>query len=400
MMRGGSGFHHERQDGMTDSYVLYGSYASYYTAKVRACLRKKGIPFVERLPSAPRFREHVRPTSGSHRIPQLETPDGAVLQDSVEIVDHLEAQHPGVPAFPRSPRQRLAVHLMELFGSEGLVRLAWQFRWYFPDENDYFVKMDFGRSFKPEGSDEELLHYGNVIAERMLSRGALEDGDAIRAALREEYVALLEHLEAHFRHHPYLLGGHPSNADYAVMGALHAHMGRDPAPLRVMQAHAPRVFRWVEHMLVPEIRSPEFYEHPIEFFPDDALPDTFETLLKHLAGRYGPQFSRNARSWAAHARLRANEPDGTVLSEPGDQPTLEAVASDGDADSEDAGPCNLYHAWVAQRVQRHYRGLPPAARESCEPLIETLGLDALVRRNPVRWLDRRDNRLLLGTATD
>jgi hypothetical protein len=29
-------------------YTLYGSYASYCTAKARACLRKKGVPFVER----------------------------------------------------------------------------------------------------------------------------------------------------------------------------------------------------------------------------------------------------------------------------------------------------------------------------------------------------------------
>jgi hypothetical protein len=35
----------------TDIYTLYGSYASYYTAKARACPRKKGVPFVERLPS-------------------------------------------------------------------------------------------------------------------------------------------------------------------------------------------------------------------------------------------------------------------------------------------------------------------------------------------------------------
>ena len=48
---------------MTDTYTLYGSYASYYTAKSRSHLRKKGIPFVERLPSENRFREHVRPTS-------------------------------------------------------------------------------------------------------------------------------------------------------------------------------------------------------------------------------------------------------------------------------------------------------------------------------------------------
>ena len=36
---------------MSDQYTLYGSYASYYTAKVRSYLRKKGVPFVERLPA-------------------------------------------------------------------------------------------------------------------------------------------------------------------------------------------------------------------------------------------------------------------------------------------------------------------------------------------------------------
>ena len=61
---------------MSDPYILYGSYASYYTAKVRSYLRKKAIPFVERLPSDPMFRNKVRPYSGSHRIPQLLAPDG------------------------------------------------------------------------------------------------------------------------------------------------------------------------------------------------------------------------------------------------------------------------------------------------------------------------------------
>ena len=75
---------------MAETYTLYGSYASYYTAKVRTYLRKKGIPFVERLPSDPMFRNKVRPDSGSHRIPQLITPESEVIQDSVEIVDRLE----------------------------------------------------------------------------------------------------------------------------------------------------------------------------------------------------------------------------------------------------------------------------------------------------------------------
>ena len=72
---------------MSDRCFLYGSHASYFTAKTRCYLRKKGIPFTERLPSHPRFRAHVRPGTGSHRIPQLELPDGTVLQDTVEIFD-------------------------------------------------------------------------------------------------------------------------------------------------------------------------------------------------------------------------------------------------------------------------------------------------------------------------
>ncbi len=367
--------------------TLYGSYASYYTAKVRAYLRKKGIPFVERLPSDPHFRAHIRPTSGSHRIPQLETADGLVLQDSVAIVDYLEARYPQVPAYPDSPRQRLAVHLMELLGSEGLVRLAWQYRWFF-EGNLHFVKMDFGRSFRPQGSDDELLHYGNVIAERMLSRGNLDNGPEVRAAIEAEYVALLEKLEAHFSHHPYMLGGHPSAADYALMGALHAHMGRDPEPLRVMQDHGPRTFRFMEHMLVPEIVAPEFFDVPVAYPENDALPETFVEVLAHLGSRYGPQFERNALAWAAQAETRQNDPTGTPLADPGDQPVLES-GSDGPA-------CNLYHAWVSQRAQQHYAGLNATERASCDPFLEGCGLAGLVAVRPSRLISRQDNRLCLG----
>ena len=380
---------------MNAPYTLYGSYASYYTAKVRAYLRKKGIPFVERLPSAPRFREHIRSTSGTHRIPQLEMPDGEVLQDSIAIVDRLEALHPEVPAFPETPQQRLAVHLMELFGSEGLVRLAWQHRWFF-EENDYFVKMDFGRSFSPQGSDEELMHYGNVIADRMLSRGALDKDPDRQAALDAEYVALLEKLETHFQLHPYMLGGHPSAADYALMGALHAHMGRDPAGLRVMQNHAPRVFRWIEHMLVPEIQSPEFFDRPIEYPPDDELPETFVAFLAHLATQYAEGFTLNALAWAEHARLKQNEPEGEVIAGPGEQPQLAPVEVEWKGAARELR-CNVYYAWASQRAQRYYAGLSQSDCEATSSLVAIDGISGLLRARPIRWLERTpDNSLVLG----
>jgi hypothetical protein len=81
---------------MPNPYTLYGSYASYYTAKSRSHLRKKGIPFVERLPSEPKFRDTVRPTSGSHRIPQLLTPDGLVIQGQCRDTRSFGGQIPKV----------------------------------------------------------------------------------------------------------------------------------------------------------------------------------------------------------------------------------------------------------------------------------------------------------------
>ena len=144
---------------MADYYTLYGSYASYYTAKSRSYLRKKGIPFVERLPSDPLFRNKVRPASGSHRIPQLLTPDGIVIQDTVAIQDYLETRFPELPAIPPTPKQQIFVHLMELLASEGLVRLAWLHRWMF-EENYSFVKSDFGLRLNPKAATKNCLSTG------------------------------------------------------------------------------------------------------------------------------------------------------------------------------------------------------------------------------------------------
>lgn len=378
---------------MPATYTLYGSYASYYTAKVRTYLRKKGIPFVERLPSDPMFRNKVRPESGSHRIPQLLTPDGRVIQDSVEIVDALEPLFAEIPAFPATPRQRVFVHLMELLGSEGLVRLAWLHRWLF-SENDAFVKMDFGRSFKPQGSDEELVKYGNLIADRMRSYGLPEATDAAKESLDSKYQALLSLFEAHLVEHPYFLGGQPSAADYAVMGAMHAHLGRDPAGLRTMQDHAPRTFRWMEHMIVPEVVSPEFFAHPVEYLPGDEVPQTALNLLNFIAGEYGQQFVLGALAFdQAMARLGVGE--GYELAPDKDQPRLasERVTFAG---REHEHSADLYAVWVGQRAQRCYQSQPAEVRSSIDELLGE-GLAGELVRAPLRYhLQRVNNRLIIG----
>lgn len=374
------------------THTLYGSYASYYTAKSRSLLRKKGIPFVERLPSESRFRELVRATSGTHRIPQLLTPGGQVIQDSVEILDHLEAEFPEVPAFPPAPCQRTFTHLMELLGSEGLVTLAWQHRWLFPENLD-FVKKDFGRSFRPQGSDEELVKYGSLIADRMMSYSLPPTSEAIREGLDNEYLAVLALLESHLQHHPYLLGGHPSAADYAIMGAMHAHLGRDPAGLRYMQQHAPRVFRWVEHMLTPEIQSPEFYDTPIAYPDDDQIPETALNFLRHIAERYGDSFLLGSLAFQ-QAMDRLNPTSGYALAPETDQPSLEPmeVTFEGRDYNHKA---NLHHVWLAQRAQCYFQDLNDAQRQIVEKTLNSAKASALLNA-PTTWrIQRRQNRLFV-----
>ena len=300
-------------------YLLYGAYASYYTAKVRCYLRKKGIPFAERLPSDPTFREVVRPRLAIPHSPNPCT-DGEVIQDSVAIVDALEKVFPDVPAHPSTPRQRLFVHLMELLGSEGLVTLAWKHRWLF-EENIPFITRDFGRTFQPQGDDQALMKYGQLIADRMTSYGLPAMTPDVQQTLDRQYIALLDRLEAHFIDHPYLLGGHPSQADYSIMGALHAHMGRDPAGLRQLQLHGPRTLRWVEHMLTPEIQSPEWFDRAIAYPADDAIPDTAMVILTWLADEFAAPMVCHLHAFASACESGAVRA-GKVIDSEHDQPLL------------------------------------------------------------------------------
>ncbi len=381
---------------MSSNYTLYGSYASYYTAKVRSYLRKKGIPFVERLPSDPVFRSEVRPASRTHRIPQVRTPEGRIVQDSIAIIDYLETRFEAMPALPKTPKQGVFVRLMELLASEGLVALAWKHRWLFP-ENETFIKLDFGRSFRPQGSNAELLKYGQLITDRMTSYGLPESTAAVRSELDAQYLSLLVLFEAHLEQYPYFLGGQPTQADYSIMGAMHAHLGRDPAGLRMMQDHAPRTFRWVENMLLPEVQASEFYDVDIALLGNDELPETAIKILEFLAVNFAEPFYRGARAFEA-AIIAAGSNADSLISQDVDQPILEAVLID-DRGQEIAHRTSVYAEWVSQRSRIFFQQL---SREDQDSVLAALSCEALTRllTEPVSHaLERIDQRFVLRKAS-
>jgi len=380
-------------------YVLYGSYASYATAKTRSYLRKKGIPFVERVPGVPRFREVVRPATQNHRIPQLETPDGLFVQDTTEIFDLLEARFPEPAAYPPGACQQTVARLFEVLLDGVLGRPAWHYRWNYMDANYGFVGREFGRSFRPRGSNEELDKYGRKIADRMEGkRAGIGGGEALTRVLEEIYVDVLEILEAHFIDHPYLFGGMPSIADHVLMGSLFGHLARDPVPSMIMKQKAPRVFRWTEHMNTPEIVMPELPDAPIAYLPNDEIAPGILKLLEIGLSDVGPTLVDGAAVYNAWVQGQADRPAGSWVDPGGiDEAVVGRVNATLRGVEVPAG-ASSYTLWVLQRGLDGVAGLSSDDRAKVDELMAKRGGAEVLGIELARPLMRADSKMALGEA--
>ena len=104
--------------------TLYGWLVSPYTAKVRAMLHYKRIPFTDVVPSAFYLQSTMSKAVGRIIMPTVKL-QGSVLtdanpwrQDSALICDEIEKAHPEFPTRPSGPAQRMASSLLELHGDE------------------------------------------------------------------------------------------------------------------------------------------------------------------------------------------------------------------------------------------------------------------------------------------
>ena len=97
-----------------DEYEFVASKNSYYSARVRACLQYKRIPYVETPANISAIRRVIKLT-GDRVYPIVVCPDGTVLRDGCNIVEALEQRHPQRPVIPADPVLHLVALIMEIF---------------------------------------------------------------------------------------------------------------------------------------------------------------------------------------------------------------------------------------------------------------------------------------------
>ena len=335
-------------------YTHYGPMVSYYSAKTRACLGYKRIPFVEVYEPAT-YRERIAPAVGRTVFPVLESDRGEILQDTTVIVDALEERHPERPVFPEDPVLMLVTRIVEFFVDELWVVTAMHTRWNDPDARR-FVIAEFNRFFG-QGDGDDIWADGDAVAERMQSYlPALGlDKEPGQRAIQRLFEEATELLDQAVGPRQFAFGPHPSLADCCLYAAYYPHQYRDHGSAQAhLKTRAADLSYFLDNM------------HAAYGMPAEGALGLTEPFLAYL--RYiGPI----GAAYAASVERLA-------------QPVL-AAAAPGEEVEQGLAPeidlfgrpyrrfCSIFSAWKAQRVRDAYLSLSGEDRERADALMADIG---------------------------
>ena len=257
---------------------VYGSKISYFTGKLEAYLRYKGLPYQRVRPYSERaaIREHA----GAMQLPVVKLADGRWMSDTTPIIQFLETQHPTPPVLPPDPVVRFISLLLEDYADEWLWRPAMHYRWSYAPDRELLSSIIV----------EELLTQVPLprFAKRRIIQARQRIGfvirDGVRAGTREHvessYFAALDNLSSMLEQRPFLLGDAPSLADFGFMGPMLRHFGQDPTPSELMRDRAPAVYAWVARVWKARARAGE--PNFVKEIPPDSAPMLREVCETHL----------------------------------------------------------------------------------------------------------------------
>ena len=102
-------------------YTLYGSQASLFTGKARGYLRWKGVDFTEHAVNEDIMKNIILKHVKWPVIPVMQTEDGRIIQDTVDIIAEIETNEAGPSVMPDGPVQRFAADLLHVYADNWLL---------------------------------------------------------------------------------------------------------------------------------------------------------------------------------------------------------------------------------------------------------------------------------------
>ena len=290
----GSHAHRTTHMAIPDTYILYGGELSYFTRKLEVALRFYDAPyeFRNKGQNNPQDIEH---RSGTHQVPVLQTPENWMIGDTTPLMHMLDERFPKRRMFPQGPLG-IAVQVLEEYFDEWIARTMVHYRWHYAESAIYA---------------SEIMGGGNAeAAARVRSwgpracRATGTDSETQQRACEDEYVRILEAMEAQLAQTPFMLGHRPTAVDCILLGGLIAHTFNDPDPKRVT-ANYPRVVQWCETGAFE-------WDGEGELAPFPELTPFAAFVLEEMQATYWPYVLGNQAAQAAgakafHARIYGEE---------------------------------------------------------------------------------------------
>jgi glutathione S-transferase len=268
---------------------VYGVSVSYYTGKLEAYLRYKGIDYEMVSPFADAMR--IKEKTGAIQVPMVERDDGRWMSDSTPIILQLEDEYPKTSVLPVDPVVRFIAMLIEDYADEWLWRAAMHYRWSYEHDRELLSRIL---------TDEVMQHVPlprfwklRVIKRRQHVGFVRKDGvtPETQDHVENGYLNALQNMTSLLEDNPFLLGDGPSIADFGMMGPMLRHFGQDPTPAEIMRNEAPAVFDWLSRVW----NSHDTVTEPIFL---DEVPLSAAPMLKEIAETHLVQLRRNAEAYA------------------------------------------------------------------------------------------------------
>ncbi len=360
-------------------YKLYGSMFSLYTAKARAYLQYKRLPYVEQMNHID-FGERIVPIIHKFMIPVIEDEEGNILQDTTDIIDQLEERHPDRPIWPEDPVLCFLSRFIEFFTDEVATPLAMHYRWNYPESNAYitqeftnWIGLSVGREAAPEmgkkmaGQMQKYLPHLGV---------ADEEGKALAVHLFESVASALDdHLEGS----RFVFGDRPCHADMSLYLCFYAHEYRDFGPAQEFLKNKAHHLSYYLDAL-----------HAGAGCPSEGHLEVTGSLTEFLKS-IGPitcEYGLEALKLGDNL-VPDLDPDEPV-DRKGDMVT---VTID---DKPFTRGCSLYSSWKATRILNAYNTLLEEDRARADQILGKIGASDLVKVKPTWKLEKRDYQIVKG----
>ncbi len=332
--------------------IVHGLDLSYFTGKLEAYLRAKGIPYELREMTTARFRACARAT-GILQMPQVELPDGTWLTDTTLTIRHLEATHPEPSLLPTDPVAHFLALLIEDFGDEALWRPALYYRWAFADDARLMGARLAGGMLRDVPLPFFLRRW--LITRRQRLVYLRRDGitRSTGPAVEKLYDDTLAAMETALERHDFVMGDRPTLADIGLFGPMFRHFFSDPTPAALMRKRGVRTMAWAARLWAT---TPAQYAGRPTIHD---VPESMSALLRLAANMHLPEITAHADAVAQGRMTASFDCYGTTL----------------------RVPASPYRAWCLNELKRGFQSLSPADQGRVRALLpDTSAADLLAAR--------------------